>query len=551
MPFGVRVLPRVEYALHKAGGFARAHKWVLIAAVALALLATVWLAHGQAVSRTGQAQLRLEAVADVRATNPLFDSSFTPFWHFLSVPTDPILDTVGLTRAVAFTYSLSDRASISELALNGTLSFSVVSGSLPTGVTLQTNVTCPDVVTAYCLKGTPTTVQTVTPTIRVTFTPDVGSATTADQAFTMTVVDPDSLAPSVPTNVVVAPVSSTSLSVSWTASIDASGILNYDLSYATSEASCTNSDLNVETDANPPNTLSGLVAGTTYWVKLRARDNSVAQNVSAWTTCVSGTTLGGGGGTPLIFDEGFETVTIPTDNNDGTHPLFRASHSATDANNLTAVSTTHAREGVKSLRTKLTRSGTTNFRQELTVKTSLSTTAMAGSSEYWEGLSVYIPSTSSLVTGSVIWQWHTWGSICCSPVWGLRVLNGNYSLTQEGTSSNASIGLGAVATNEWIDWVIRIKWRADGTGLIQVWKNGTLVVDRLNDQTGPTLVPSDINSTYIPFFKFGRYTGLWQNSGGDANGTVHESWHDAQRICYSNACVYADVAPRGNRLTAP
>lgn len=244
----------------------------------------------------------------------------------------------------------------------------------------------------------------------------------------------------------------------------------------------------------------------------------------------------------LQFNDGFEG-TVPTEGATG-HPLYRV---VSDGSGVVAKSTTHRREGSSSLRAQLTKDGTANFRQELRVRSPTDNQPMGGSGDYWYGESVYVPSGSSLASNSVITQWHTNNPTSGhSPVLGMRIINGNWTVTRSATDSADVDSVGPVATNQWTDWVYQVRWRPDNTGLIRVWMNGKLVYERTNVQSAWD------GEADQPYLLVGRYTSAWkQSSNSDPNGTSHESWHDALRICQGAKCVYGDVAPVGDRLKAP
>lgn len=102
---------------------------------------------------------------------------------------------------------------------------------------------------------------------------------------TNAVSGPDTQAPSTPANVTVTGVTSSSVSLSWTASTDNVGVTGYDVYQGTNLA------LSV---TGTSTTVSGLSAGTAYTFKVAAKD--AAGNVSPQSTSVSATTTGGGGG---------------------------------------------------------------------------------------------------------------------------------------------------------------------------------------------------------------------------------------------------------------
>lgn len=98
----------------------------------------------------------------------------------------------------------------------------------------------------------------------------------------------DTQAPSTPVNVTVTGVTSSSVSLSWTASTDNVGVTGYDVYQGANLA------LSV---TGTSATVSGLSAATAYTFKVAAKD--AAGNVSPQSTAVSATTSGGGGGGQL------------------------------------------------------------------------------------------------------------------------------------------------------------------------------------------------------------------------------------------------------------
>ena len=520
----------------------------------LAALLVTMTASPQAVDLS----IKKAAVGGVRVTNPNWDPGvpapivYTPVWY------DGIDDNVEpptsytLQKNVAFSLSLAGLCKVPLAAPVGTLTFSKTAGSYPAGLNLVTAT----------FSGTPSAVESQAITWRCTFTPDVGSPTTDDWNVTLDVTDPDSTAPTAPGNFACAASSTTSVLCGWLASTDASGVRNYYVSSSGNEGTCNSADNNVATVASPTLTYerTGLTANTTYWFKIKADDNAAAHNTSAYAACVPGTTAadtpppppppdpppgngGGGSGTALLFDNGWENYT--TGDLTARLPDGVYTDSVNGAGTL-AVDTTHAREGVHSLHTKITRNGTTAYREEVRLQTSLEHSSQTNSAPVWYGISYFIPSTSACPSNSVFYQTHvqTADANNTSPVFGLRHVNANMTITRE-VGTNSGYTLAPITTNQWVDMVYKILWRQNATGSMQIWKNGVEVLNVANLQTGPD------NETWIPYLKYGIYASPWKNSGGAANGTVCEGWFDAQRICQGNTCVYADVAPQGDRLAAP
>jgi hypothetical protein len=128
--------------------------------------------------------------------------------------------------------------------------------------------------------------------------------------------------------------------------------------------------------------------------------------------------------------------------------------------------------------------------------------------------------------------------------------------------SNVSVDCGDAATDlgKWTDWVFRWLPHYTTAGILQVWKDDVLVVNRIN-------LPNAYNDTVGPYFKFGFYTG---QRGFDTNGaplSVPSDW-PVRRVAYygeskmlqafgnpTNAAVdttnyaYQQVKPRGDRAS--
>jgi endo-1,4-beta-xylanase len=103
---------------------------------------------------------------------------------------------------------------------------------------------------------------------------------------------PDTTPPTTPGTPVASGVTSSGLSLSWTASSDAVGVTGYDVLRATGASGGTFAV--VGTPTSPSFVDSGLAASTTYRYQVRARD--AAGNVTALSSVLSVTTTSGGGG---------------------------------------------------------------------------------------------------------------------------------------------------------------------------------------------------------------------------------------------------------------
>jgi len=117
---------------------------------------------------------------------------------------------------------------------------------------------------------------------------NVSSSSNSISVKTNVANGPDTQAPTTPTNVTVTGVTSSSVSLSWTASTDNVGVTGYDVYQGTSLALSVTGTTAIVT---------GLTPNTTYTFKVAAKD--AAGNVSPLSTGVNATTAGSGGGGQL------------------------------------------------------------------------------------------------------------------------------------------------------------------------------------------------------------------------------------------------------------
>jgi hypothetical protein len=251
------------------------------------------------------------------------------------------------------------------------------------------------------------------------------------------------------------------------------------------------------------------------------------------TLLAAALTIPASGQTQFAFDDGFE--------NGIDSSLYGKS---TDGSGTLEAVTTRSREGGRALHTVIVKSGTSNIRQEVRVRSPTDGDPSSGSPYYLLGISIYVPSGTLIETQSVVLQWHTVEpNSGASPVIGIRLVNDQWTMT---SWAAGSANFGDIARDEWTDFVFRILWRNNSTGVIQIWKNGVQVLNRQNVQT------TWQGENQMPFLKLGRYSSAWKQSGNpDPSGSVHETYHDAIRIVSSDTAVWTDVAPGGDRPVAP
>jgi len=130
-------------------------------------------------------------------------------------------------------------------------------------------------------------------------------------------------------------------------------------------------------------------------------------------------------------------------------------------------------------------------------------------SELWYGFSVYLENWATDDFGeSVPIQWQDVDGSC--PPLSIQSYDDHLHLKQCINGGTLDNDLGSVPNNQWIDFVIHVKWSASGTissgsGQIQLWMNGTKLVDKNNIRT---------NSTGGSYLKFGMNKFNWDGTSG-------------------------------------
>jgi hypothetical protein len=180
--------------------------------------------------------------------------------------------------------------------------------------------------------------------------------------------------------------------------------------------------------------------------------------------------------------------------------------------------------------------------------------------DYWYGFSIFLP--NSYVPDNIweiVAQWHNVPdtdlgetNTRLNPPLGLHTEGGKWMInlkwdtrqitTNDSYEGQKNVDLGPYDTGKWTDWVFHIKWSPFSDGFLQVWRDGTKVLDRqggvgYNDHVGP-------------YFKMGLYKG-WKSRTTPV-GTVSERllYHDQLRIAGPGSS-YADVSASANTSPAP
>ena len=180
-----------------------------------------------------------------------------------------------------------------------------------------------------------------------------------------------------------------------------------------------------------------------------------------------------------------------------------------------------------------------------------------GFQERWYGERIFIPHDWVFDTGrgnDIVMQWHAipgnWRATF--PNLEISVGNTNWFIRQsfgsaqtKPTRTNRKLD-NLVQPGLWVTWVIHARWSPDTNGVLQIWKDGKLVMD----QNGAN-VYSTIGLEYTPYLKTGIYHPEWHlDKDGKREAFDKEQAVATNKVIYitdvkigSERAKYADVAP--------
>jgi len=191
-----------------------------------------------------------------------------------------------------------------------------------------------------------------------------------------------------------------------------------------------------------------------------------------------------------------------------------------------------AREGNHSLRLEVRKTDpivASSIRSEITMINDYD------QGERWYGFSVYLENWVDDPAGEHIFQWHPESSTG-SAVLSLFTNEGMFTLVHQNGGSTSSQQfarpvLGPLIRDQWVDFVLHVKWAADDSGVIEIWVNG---VKKYNYR-GQT----DWGGQYI---KLGINKFCWVDQCGPSTTDQRVMYIDAIRIGNEKA-NYNDVKP--------
>lgn len=520
---------------------------------AVAQLSPVAAVHAQALTLGSNQGVRKPAVGGVRYSNVAGTLTYLPSWHLPSDTAEPVDTSHVATQNVAYSLDLTIRASVSQDAPSGTITFSRVSdtctGDYPAGLTLTDGV----------LSGTPTTIESCSVTFRATFAPDTGTGGTADQAFSFDVINPDSQAPSAPLNLRQVSRTETSITFQVDACSDASGIQNYYL-YRTANPSGPTPALKA-TSATTTLVDTDVVAADAKYYTAKCDDNSAAHNLSSASAEIQATAFdsggggGGGGSCPvaLAFEDEFEGTSI-------TYSNAFWNNSTNGSGGTHTTSTTRKRGGTRSARGTLT-STSSNYRQELRLNDN-GGQHQDWFTDIWYGFSFYLENWSNEDEWEIFWQTHDYltagDDAKSNPVLNIEHSNGSTHISRrwnhtdpflKANQQSQSYNIAALGYNVWHDFVIHVVYDyrnngASNVGEVEIWRGsgaGSTMTKILT--CSPPNCPigfAEPSGTPAPFWKMGVYRNR------NVAVTSRVFYHDSFRVCTGSQCTFACVDPVTN-----
>ena len=155
--------------------------------------------------------------------------------------------------------------------------------------------------------------------------------------------------------------------------------------------------------------------------------------------------------------------------------------------------------------------------------------------ERWYGFSILVPTTwiSEARLTEIIVQWHAnsdehLGEGGRSPPLYIEI-NGDLlrvrnrwdpaPVSPSPTTGSAVEWEGPLDKGVWIDWVFHVHWSYEADGLLEVWKDGTKIVEKYG--------PNTFNDVTWLYFKMGLYNWNWTT---DIPVTSRVIFHDEVRV---------------------
>lgn len=138
-------------------------------------------------------------------------------------------------------------------------------------------------------------------------------------------------------------------------------------------------------------------------------------------------------------------------------------------------STAHFSEGTHSLRLTVRDS---DSRTSGSIRSELVQEADEEGAERWYGFKMYLEKWKVDNAGEHVFQWHPENARGSATI-SLWTSDGRYQfVTNPDGGANDYTDLGPIVSDSWVSWILHVKWADDNTGVLQLWKDEKLVIDR-------------------------------------------------------------------------
>ena len=146
--------------------------------------------------------------------------------------------------------------------------------------------------------------------------------------------------------------------------------------------------------------------------------------------------------------------------------------------------------------------------------------------ERWYAFALFFPHDGYEADSSdeVICQWHQGGK--ATPALCIRTKNDQITLRIKSTlKSKEKVELGAIEKDVWHYYVIHVKHSAGDDGLVEIWRDGTLIA-QIN---GANMYDLSGGVFHAPGWKLGIYKSSW-NKGGVTNTSKRVLYFDEIKL---------------------
>lgn len=130
--------------------------------------------------------------------------------------------------------------------------------------------------------------------------------------------------------------------------------------------------------------------------------------------------------------------------------------------------------------------------------------------ERWYAFAIYFPRNDyeADTSDEVISQWHQGGK--ATPSLCIRTRNNKVRLRINARPRGKEvIEMGAIEREKWQYYVIHVKHSATASGLVEIWRNGVLLVNH----SGANMYDPGSGNFHTPNWKLGVYKSSWNGNG--------------------------------------